>query len=72
MNVRIVRYFVNTLAAPDGRREVHANGCRYLGVFGQRLYLGAFASSKAAVTEGRKYYSDVRGCPSCSRACRTA
>ena len=67
MAATITRYFVNRDADVSGDREVHATGCRGLPGMKNRIYLGTFASCRAAVQEARKYYSAVRACPSCAK-----
>ena len=68
MAATITRYFVNRDADVSGDHEVHATGCRRLPGMRHRIYLGTFASCRAAVREARKFYNAVRACPSCAKA----
>ena len=68
MAAKIARYFVNRDADVSGDHEVHATGCRRLPGIKHRIYMGTFASCRAAVRKARQYYSAVRACPSCAKA----
>lgn len=52
-----MRFYVNTNAQPNGDHEVHRSTCAWLPDVENRIYLGDFATSQAAVREARKYYS---------------
>ena len=60
-----MRFYVNTNAQPNGDHEVHRSTCAWLPDVENRIYLGDFATSQAAVREARKYYSQVDGCYYC-------
>ena len=57
-----MRFYVNKYAQPTGEHEVHRSNCAWLPDAENRIYLGDFATSQAAVKEARKYYSCVDGC----------
>lgn len=60
-----MRFYVNKYAQPTGEHEVHRSICAWLPDAENRIYLGDFATSQAAVKEARKYYSCVDGCKHC-------
>ena len=60
-----MRFYVNKYAQPTGEHEVHRSNCAWLSDAENRIYLGDFATSQAAVKEARKYYSCVDGCKHC-------
>lgn len=60
-----MRFYVNKYAQPTGEHEVHLSNCAWLPDAENRIYLGDFATSQAAVKEARKYYSCVDGCKHC-------
>ena len=60
-----MRFYVNKYAQPTGEHEVHRSNCACLPDAENRIYLGDFATSQAAVKEARKYYSCVDGCKHC-------
>ena len=62
---KLMRFYVNTNAQPNGDHEVHRSTCAWLPDVENRIYLGDFATSQAAVREARKYYSQVDGCYYC-------
>lgn len=62
-------YCVNNEAQVTGEHEVHTYSCTFLPA--NRIYLGDFASCWGAVSEARKYYSNVDGCYWCSNVCHT-
>lgn len=61
----LIRFYVNKYAQPTGEHEVHRSNCAWLPDAENRIYLGDFATSQAAVKEARKYYSCVDGCKHC-------
>ena len=60
-----MRFYVNKYAQPTGEHEGHRSNCAWLPDAENRIYLGDFATSQAAVKEARKYYSCVDGCKHC-------
>ena len=60
-----MRFYVNKYAQPTGEHEVHRSNCAWLPDAENRIYLGDFATSQAAVKEARKYYSCVDVCKHC-------
>lgn len=60
-----MRFYVKKYAQPTGEHEVHRSDCAWLPDAENRIYLGDFATSQAAVKEARKYYSCVDGCKHC-------
>lgn len=60
-----MRFYVNKYAQPTGEHEVHRFNCAWLPDAENRIYLGDFSISQAAVKEARKYYSCVDGCKHC-------
>lgn len=60
-----MQFYVNKNAQPTGEHEVHRATCSFLPDASNRIYLGDFATSQAAVQEARKYYSCVDGCAYC-------
>lgn len=60
-----MKYYVHKLAQSNGDHEVHRADCAWLPDVENRIYLGEFTSSQAAVREARKYYYPVDGCYFC-------
>lgn len=60
-----MRFYVNKNEQPTGEHEVHRADCAWLPDVANRVYLGDFYSSQAAVREARKYYTCVDGCAHC-------
>jgi len=65
------RYYVNKNAQSNGDHEVHKEGCRFLPLPSNRIYLGNFSGCRQAVQEARNHYQQVNGCYFCSRDCHT-
>ncbi len=67
------RFIVNKNAQDTGEHEVHNldAGCNHLPLTSNRRELGTFAGCHGAVTEAKKYYSNVDGCAYCCRACHS-
>ena len=65
-------YYVNKNAQTNGDHEVHRDDCKYLPLPENRYYLGEHASCAPAVTEARKYFTQVNGCYFCSYPCHTS
>ena len=68
----MARYYVNKNEQQNGDHEVHTTGCSWLPQVENRIYLGEFSYCAPAVTEARKYYTQVDGCKHCSLACHTS
>ncbi|GMN06287.1 hypothetical protein MTsPCn5_16760 [Croceitalea sp. MTPC5] len=68
----MAKYYVNKNAQANGDHEVHKEGCVWLPLVGNRIYLGSFTNCKSAVREAKKYYTQVNGCYYCSRDCHTS
>lgn len=62
-------YYVNKNAQANGDHEVHTSTCSYLPDSNNRSYLGIFTTCKEALTEAKKYYSQVDGCYYCCNEC---
>ena len=60
------RYYVNTNAQSTGEHEVHKDGCHKMPELQNRIYLGYFSDAKEAVSEARRYFSNVDGCYYCA------
>lgn len=60
-----MRFYVNKNAQPNGDHEVHRYDCSWLPDMENRIYLGDFSTSQAAVREARRYYTKVNGCYYC-------
>ncbi len=66
------QYYVNRNVQANGDHEVHqTTGCPYPADEPNRIYLGHFANCHGAVTEARKYYTQVNGCAYCAPDCHT-
>jgi hypothetical protein len=68
----MARHYVNNNAQANGDHEVHVEGCSFMPLPANRAYLGDFSSCRPAVTEARKYWSQVNGCYYCCNACHTS
>ena len=64
-------YYLNKNAQANGDHEVHAEGCVFLPHKENRIDLGLHSNCRSAVTEAKKYRSQVNGCYYCSRECHT-
>lgn len=60
-----MKFYVNKNEQPTGEHEVHRFDCAWLPDVENRIYLGDFSTSQAAVKEARNYYSCVDGCIHC-------
>lgn len=67
-----MRYYVNKKAQNNGDHEVHNVTCSWLPDADNRLYLGEFSSSAAAVKEAKRYYTQSNGCYYCCRESHTS
>lgn len=66
-----MRYYVNRNAQQGGEHEVHTYNCAHGPEEANRQYLGEFAGCRSAVTEAKRYYSNVDGCYYCCNDCHT-
>lgn len=67
----MARYYVNKNAQANGDHEVHRDGCQWMPLPANRLYLGDFNTCGPAKTEAKKHYAKADGCAHCSPACHT-
>ena len=67
----MARYYVNTNAQSTGEHEVHREGCSFLPLKENRVYLGEYKSCAPAVKEAAKRYQKVDGCFYCCWECHT-
>ncbi len=67
----MAKYYVNKVAQTNGDHEVHKDGCQWMPLPQNRLYLGEFASCHGAVREAKKHYGQSNGCATCSSDCHT-
>ena len=70
----LARYYVNPNAQPvSGDHEVHREGCYYLGLIKNPVYLGTYYTCGAAVARARSLgYAKADGCFRCSPECHTS
>lgn len=67
----IHKYYVNTSAQPTGEHELHREGCPYLVLINEAIFLGEFSSCADALVVAQRLYSNVDGCYHCCRECHT-
>ncbi|GAA4271470.1 hypothetical protein U6A24_12860 [Aquimarina gracilis] len=67
----MARYYVNKYSQANGDHEVHKQGCSFMPLSENRIYLGDFSSCKPAVRKAKEYYQKVNGCYYCSNDCHT-
>ena len=67
----MARYYVNRNAQDNGDHEVHKEGCYWLSLVKDPLYLGLFASCHGAVARAKAIYPTANGCKHCSPNCHT-
>lgn len=60
-----MKFYVNKKAQANGDHEVHRVTCSWLPDVENRVYLGDFDTSQAALREARKHFSQVDGCCYC-------
>lgn len=60
-----MKFYVNKKAQANGDHEVHRVTCSWLPDVENRIYLGDFDTSQAALREAHKYFSQVDGCCYC-------
>ena len=65
-------YYVHTGTDKQGDHEVHKDGCYFLPLPENRIYLGVHGSCYGAVVVARQYYLRSNGCAFCSAACHTS
>lgn len=64
-------YYVNQNAQANGDHEVHKTGCNFIPEPENRTFLGDFSYCSSAVTEAKRYYTQVNGCYYCANPCHT-
>ena len=62
-------YYVNKNAQPTGEHEIHREGCPYMVLINETIYLGEYASCIDALRAAQRIYSNVDGCFYCCRGC---
>ena len=67
----MANYYVNKNAQSNGDHEVHRQGCYWLGLVSEPMYLGNFLTCHEAVQMAKKYYWTANGCAHCSPFCHT-
>lgn len=65
------KYYVNTKAQSNGDHEVHVEGCQYMPVSANKIFLGEFANCHDAVRAAKSYFSVTNGCKECCNPCHT-
>jgi hypothetical protein len=65
------KYYVNKNAQTTGEHEVHKEGCEWMPLAENRIYLGEFYSCSSALRKAREYYDNVDGCYYCCKECHT-
>jgi hypothetical protein len=65
-------YYVNNRAQENRDHEVHKEGCIYLPVITDKLYLGMHINCQEAVKEALKFYKRSNGCKTCCPECHTS
>ena len=67
----MAKYYVNpTAQVKSNDHEVHKEGCFWLGLISNPIYLGVFSSCHGAVNKAREYYPlTADGCIHCSPDC---
>ena len=64
-------YYVNKNAQANGDHEVHVQGCSYMPLEHNRLYLGDYTSCFPAVAKAKQIYPQSNGCAYCCPQCNT-
>ncbi len=60
------KYYVNKTPQPNGDNEVHAEGCFWLSIAQDVLYLGVFRNAYEALEAAKVYYPrSADGCKHC-------
>ena len=65
----MANFYVNQNAQPNGDHEVHQDGCYWLSLVVNSLYLGNFWTCWGAVMEAQRMYPRANGCAHCSPTC---
>ncbi len=68
----MARYYVNKNAQSNGDHEVHRQGCTFIPLSENRIYLGEHTRCKSAIRKAKEYYNQVNGCYYCSNDCHTS
>ncbi len=66
------KYYVRTVAQPNGDHEVHREDCNYLPKLENRHYLGKHTNCYSAVAAAKLIYAKSNGCYYCSNECHTS
>lgn len=64
-------YYVNPNPDNHGANEVHEDGCSWLRLVKNPIYLGLFNSCHDAVRKAKQTYPKVDGSYHCSPSCHT-
>lgn len=64
-----MKYYVNKNSQNNGDHEVHKEGCLWLPLESNRIYLGEYNKCNDAVKAAGNYYDDVDGCAKCVPQC---
>lgn len=61
-------YFLNKNTQPNGDHEVHKEGCYWMPLLENRIYLGVFTNGIGAVNYAKNLYpnAQIDGCVHCS------
>lgn len=65
----MAKYYVNKNAQSNGDHEVHKDGCSYMPLSENKLYLGEFSNCKDAVKKSKETYPQSNGCYYCCNEC---
>ena len=65
-------YYVNKTAQANGDNEVHKQGCYWLSLVTDSMYLGDFPTCHGAVLVAKRSYPRANGCAHCSPDCHTS
>lgn len=64
-------YYVNKNAQANGDHEVHRQGCPFMPLEHNRVYVGDYETCRPAVQAAKMIYPTSDGCKICSGACHS-
>ena len=61
-----MEFYVNKNPQSNGEHEIHKQGCSHMPLPENRVYLGKFFNSEAAIAKAREIYPSINGCYYCT------
>lgn len=66
---KMYKYYLSKIALPNGKHEVHKEGCFNLPEPEDRIDLGYHTSCIYAIRKAKRYFKEIDGCFYCNYEC---